>query len=332
MVEYSFLSTLYNNADRLKVCLDSIINASANLDFEIVIVDNYSTDGSFEILKDYTSLYSNIKVLRRKCCRGLGRQIAFKNSKGRYLITIDMDTEYLSGKLHRFLLAHKKSKIKDMYALKTWGSLCLYPRHIVEKAGGWRDYNIGEDMDILTRLFLAHLIIFMPVNLELNEPYIDRQEKETPLRMLEVFRRERRYAEGLNQIIRTLKNKVDFYCSLGYTLRKLVVRHRYMQIKLYKTFFAGILMLISKIVNIFSGRQITYADPNLSNVHYVFYKSIKNMVNPSEFGLEAEPGPDFLDKHFQFIAGLKPDIIKALQVLYSQDTRRRMQFAVQSAH
>jgi len=86
MVEYSFLSTIYNNVNRVKVCLDSILAAVSGLDFEIVIVDNYSTDGSFEVLKEYARLNSNIRILRCNCLRGLGRQIAFENSKGKYVV------------------------------------------------------------------------------------------------------------------------------------------------------------------------------------------------------------------------------------------------------
>jgi len=325
MVEYSFVSTVYNNANRLKICMDSLIKASANLDFEIVIVDNYSNDGSFEILRDYASLYGNIRVLRQKCSRGLGRQIAYKNSQGKYLITVDMDTEYLSKKLCDFLLAHKQSKLKDTYVLKTWESFCIYPRHAVDKVEGWRDYNIGEDMDILARLFLVNSVVFLPINLELNEPYSERQAVEAPFMMLQVFQREQRYAKGLNLISRTLRNRVDLYCSFDYTLRKLILRYKCLKIKIPKIFLAGTFMVLLKFINIFFRRRTTHADPDLNNGHYVFYMCIKNMIDPTQFRLETELGPIYLDEHFRFIASLKPDIVKGLQHLYAIDKKRKMQ-------
>jgi glycosyltransferase involved in cell wall biosynthesis len=52
-VEYSFLSTVYNNSRTIKGNLKSIMNAinKAKVESEIIIIDNYSTNGTFEILK-----------------------------------------------------------------------------------------------------------------------------------------------------------------------------------------------------------------------------------------------------------------------------------------
>ncbi|HUT43953.1 MAG TPA: glycosyltransferase family 2 protein, partial [Desulfobacterales bacterium] len=171
MVDFSVCATTYNNAGRLKVCLDSIIKALVDLDFEVVIVDNYSTDGSQEIIWDYAHRYANIKVLRCSCSRGLGRQLAFENSSGRHIITIDTDTEYYSEKLHKILVSYKQGKLGEMTAVHFWGSLGIYPRPLVEKAGGWRDYNVGEDNDFLARLSKVGHLVFLPINIEMNEPY-----------------------------------------------------------------------------------------------------------------------------------------------------------------
>jgi glycosyltransferase involved in cell wall biosynthesis len=305
MVEYSFVGTLYNNVNRLKVCLDSVVRASAGLDCEIVIVDNYSTDGSFEMLRDYARKQNNIRVIRMMCSRGLGRQVAYKNSQGKYLITIDMDTEYLSEKLQRFLLAFEHSRLRDHYALKTWGSLCMFPRHIVEKVEGWRDYNMGEDMDILTRLFSASLAVFVPIDLEINEPYEDEEVKKTSIGVLEDRRREQRYAKGSRGLSRTwriLKNKIDYYCALDYTLRKAITRNRQLRTKIRNAFYVGTFLVISKILNILYKRPTVHVDSDLNNAEYVFYKSIVNMVDPSEFGLEAEQDPDLARTQFAVIA------------------------------
>jgi glycosyltransferase involved in cell wall biosynthesis len=152
MVDYSFLSTMYNNISRVKACLDSILAAANGLDYEIIIVDNYSTDGSFEVLKNYARTYKNLKLFRSNCLRGLGRQISFEHSKGKYVIPIDMDTIYLSEKVHKFLCSYLQSE-KNVLGIKTWGSFCVFPRNLIERVGGWRNYNVGEDMDILARLF-----------------------------------------------------------------------------------------------------------------------------------------------------------------------------------
>lgn len=317
MVEYSFMSTMYNNANRLKLCLDSVLAALTGLDFEIIIVDNYSTDGSLEILKEYARLNNNIKILRCKCARGLGRQIAFKNSKGKYVVTIDTDTEYQTEKLRNFLLAHNQNKTNP-YVVKTWGSFVVYPRHLLEEVGGWRKYNMSEDMDLLARLFLKHMAVFVPINLEFNEDYIEGEEKETPLKILETFHREHRYAKGLTLLKRLVQNKIDFFCANAYTVRKTIVHHRFLRMKLFATIFVCFQVIASKIVNTFWRNPITNSDPVLANSIFVFYQSIQNLVDPSEFGLNIEPAPDFLDEPFRFLSTLKPRLNEKMKRLNSR--------------
>ncbi|MEM3806038.1 MAG: glycosyltransferase [Desulfurococcus sp.] len=55
MVDVSFIATVYNSVDTVSVSLQSvieIIEKLPNLDFEIVIVDNFSHDGTYEKLLD----------------------------------------------------------------------------------------------------------------------------------------------------------------------------------------------------------------------------------------------------------------------------------------
>jgi len=70
MTDFSFLSTIYNNVNRVNICLDSILYATDGLDVEIIIVDNFSTDGSFEILQKYAHSNPNIRIFRQECSRG----------------------------------------------------------------------------------------------------------------------------------------------------------------------------------------------------------------------------------------------------------------------
>jgi len=319
MVEFSACATTYNNAGRLKVCLDSVIKALANLNFEIVIVDNYSIDGTYEIIRHYAQRYSNIKVLRFKCSRGLGRQLAFENSSGRYIITIDTDTEYDSEKLQKILMIYKQGKFGKLTAVKFWGSLGIYPRSLVEKAGGWRDYSTAEDHDFLARLCKVGSFVFLPINTEVNEPYEEWRDKGL-LKALRfnIIVREKRYFQGFPLIKRTFRNMVDEYCALGVTTHNLVIRHRYLRMGMHKTLLAVLLLLFSKIVNFSWKRSITYADRDIHNAHYDYYNFIKNIVDPRKFGFEVESGPLFLDEHLKFVAALKPDIKERLEFYFSQ--------------
>lgn len=320
MVDYSFLSTMYNNVDRLPLCLNSILAAVDGFDYELIIVDNYSTDGSFEILKHYSRVNANLKIFRCKCLRGLGRQIAFEHSKGKYVITIDMDTEYPSEKLRKFLSAHKQSK-NNVFAIKTWDSFCIYPRHLIDDVGGWKNYNVSEDVDVLARIFLVKKAVFVPINLEFNEEYFEEQEEDKAyLGLLETFRREHRYAKGFKLIRRLVQNRIDFLCANAYTFKKIILHHRFLHMNLFASFFVCFQLIASKIINAVLGRPVTNVDSILTNSQFVFYNYVQTLVDPRDFDLKTECAPSFLDESFSFLSYLDADIGERLKQFLKSST------------
>ena len=57
----SFVLPIYNVEPYLSTCLDSILNQGIDKDdFEIILVEDCSTDGSLQICKDYSCKYENI--------------------------------------------------------------------------------------------------------------------------------------------------------------------------------------------------------------------------------------------------------------------------------
>lgn len=80
-----------NTIAYLRQCLDSVINQTFD-DYEIVIVDNDSTDGSAELLDDYASKYGFIRVIHQTN-QGLllSRRRAIEAAKGDYLCFLDSD-------------------------------------------------------------------------------------------------------------------------------------------------------------------------------------------------------------------------------------------------
>ena len=90
-MKISVIIPVYNTKEYLKECIDSILNQTIDL-FEVIIVDDGSTDGSLELINQYAESHSNIRVISQKNC-GLGaaRNIGLKISKGEYIYFIDSD-------------------------------------------------------------------------------------------------------------------------------------------------------------------------------------------------------------------------------------------------
>jgi len=92
--ELSFCTTNYNCAHALERHLESIYSIFDEGDFEYIVVDNKSKDGSYEILRDFSQKHRNMKVLSKKCTMGRGRQIAYLESQCDFITIVDTDTIY----------------------------------------------------------------------------------------------------------------------------------------------------------------------------------------------------------------------------------------------
>lgn len=95
----SIIIPLYNAADTVKRCIDSIIIQSG-CNYEILIIDNGSTDNSISICEDLSAQYSQIKILT---CLTKGAHSArlegFRQAKGKYLMFVDADDELLPNSI-----------------------------------------------------------------------------------------------------------------------------------------------------------------------------------------------------------------------------------------
>lgn len=88
----SVIIPVYNVEDYLHVCLNSILKQSYE-DFEIICIDDASTDSSLEILEYFTKKDSRVKILKNDSNRGPGfsRNRGLDEAKGKYISFLDGD-------------------------------------------------------------------------------------------------------------------------------------------------------------------------------------------------------------------------------------------------
>ena len=91
MVAISVIVPVYNVEKYLGKCIDSVL-AQSFRDFEVILVDDGSTDGSGSICDEYSNLDNRIKVIH-KVNGGIvsARKAGFKVSNGKYIANIDSD-------------------------------------------------------------------------------------------------------------------------------------------------------------------------------------------------------------------------------------------------
>lgn len=90
----SFVVPVYNVEKYLSTCLDSILSQGVESDnYEIILVEDCSTDGSLKICLDYCKRYNNIFLVQNEKNIGLGltRNRGMEIAKGEYIHFVDSD-------------------------------------------------------------------------------------------------------------------------------------------------------------------------------------------------------------------------------------------------
>ena len=94
----SILIPVYNTAQYLPACLDSVLSQSMP-DFEIVAVDDASTDDSPRILAEYAARDPRIRIVTHERNKGLlsVRVTGIRAARGKYIMFLDSDDCFLPG-------------------------------------------------------------------------------------------------------------------------------------------------------------------------------------------------------------------------------------------
>lgn len=91
MSKFSIIIPVYNVKEYLEECLESIVNQSFK-DFEVICVNDGSTDNSLEILQKYAEKDERFKVLNQENQgQGVARNNALKIANGEYILFVDPD-------------------------------------------------------------------------------------------------------------------------------------------------------------------------------------------------------------------------------------------------
>ena len=80
----------YNNKKVITRCIDTLLQFNIRYGYQIVVVDNISTDGSYEILKnEYSDKITLVRNNKNGCSSG--RNLGVENAKGDYILFLDSD-------------------------------------------------------------------------------------------------------------------------------------------------------------------------------------------------------------------------------------------------
>ena len=125
----SIIIPVFNRIGFTKQCVESIWTSNIKMSYEIIIIDNGSSDGTAEYLD---SIKNSVNVIRNSENTGFAKACnqGASNSQGRYLLFLNNDTKVIPGWLDALVkCARKDEKIGVV------GAKLLYPDNTIQHAG-----------------------------------------------------------------------------------------------------------------------------------------------------------------------------------------------------
>lgn len=122
----SIIVPVFNEIHTIQIVLRKlvILKLCCNFKKEIIIIDDFSTDGTINIIKNYARKYNFIKAIFKKKNKGKGhsQKIAKSFVSGNYVIIQDADLEYDPNDINKLLkiaIFKKKDFVIGFRNLKT---------------------------------------------------------------------------------------------------------------------------------------------------------------------------------------------------------------------
>ncbi len=141
---FSLIIPTFNEKENIKPLLDKVTNSLENIDYEIIIVDDDSPDGTGVEVMNYSTINKRVRLIVRKKNKGLSSAVikGFERAKGELLGVMDAD------------LSHDPSILPSMIKELENNDLVVGTR---SKVVGWplKRKIISSGASTLAKLFLG---------------------------------------------------------------------------------------------------------------------------------------------------------------------------------
>lgn len=141
----SIIMPMYNCAQYITASIESVLQQTYK-NWELLVVDDVSTDGSFEVVRKFAEADPRIRLLRNEKNSGaaVSRNYALREAKGKWIAFLDSDDQWVPEKLARQLRFMKENGYSFTctdYRIQLNGQWQPYIITGPKVVGKWKMYN-----------------------------------------------------------------------------------------------------------------------------------------------------------------------------------------------
>ncbi|MDE0433021.1 MAG: glycosyltransferase family A protein [Bryobacterales bacterium] len=157
----SVIVPVYNATGSLHRSLRSVLRQTLP-DFELIVVDDCSTDGSADILRGYEALDHRVRVLstEKNSGPGVARNVGLRNARGRYIAFLDSDDFWMKNKLEKQVLSFNNQDV----ILSCTSTVLLNPEGEIRGIISGRPKVYLKDMNLANRVTMSSAMFRKDLN------------------------------------------------------------------------------------------------------------------------------------------------------------------------
>lgn len=110
-IEVSVVVTIYNESENIITLLHQVYDALQDYSYELILVDDGSTDDSVRTAKVYSNEHTKVIVLNRNYGQTAAMAAGIDHSVGRYVVTMDGDLQNDASDIPELLKALKNNDV-----------------------------------------------------------------------------------------------------------------------------------------------------------------------------------------------------------------------------
>ena len=186
----SIIIPTYQREKKLKFALDSVFSQTYK-NWEIIVIDNNSNDGSEEMIKSYKSDKILFKTISNNGNIAKSRNLGIELSKGDHLAFLDSDDFWKKNKLEeaiKFLNQGYKLVYHDMYIMKKYNQVFFkktgYCRNLKDDI--WTDLIFNGPAFSTSGIIIEKKIFQEISNFDINEDVITWEDYDAWIRLSKI--------------------------------------------------------------------------------------------------------------------------------------------------